>query len=268
MPNNTPFLQKLAEALIQKNTPLHQITVVLPNKRGALYLKKHIAQLIEKPTLAPHIITIESWIVQASGLQPVSNIDLFFKAYNAYLEVENKPESFEEFLKWIPSVLHDFNEIDRHMIDADALFDNMLDAKTIENWGVDPDKPTALIQQFLTFWKHLKPLYHTLRKNLEQNQLGWQGMAYRWVAENLEVLEKQQQKKHATQIVFAGFNALNKAEIKIVQHLLNTGKANIFWDVDSYALNNHVQESGMFMRQYKNEWPYFKKNDFKCECWR
>lgn len=257
---NSPFLFRIAQKILEREEELHSIMVVLPNRRGELYLKKYLSELIKEPVLSPSITTIENWVVGLSGLVPISGVDLYFVAYDVYTRTVSKPESFDAFLKWIPSVLQDFNEIDRYQVNANDLYQNLLDAKKLEQWGVE-DQPSEMIDSFLTFWKQLGPFYFNLVKHLEKLGLAWQGMAFRKVAHGRkDVLIKlgQQGVKH---IIFAGFNAFNRCEIKIVADLLEEGIASIYWDADVHYLDDTIQEAGMFLRSHK-QWNYFNKREF------
>ncbi len=90
---------------------------------------------------------------------------------------------------------------------------------------------------------------------LEKHQT-YQGYAYRIVANSVgERIQKHKWKK----IIFAGFNALNKAEEQMIEKLVNLGKAEIIWDTDDYYVNDIKQEAGKFIRKYDN-YSNFKKS--------
>ena len=61
-----PFLLELAEKIINKQLPLNVHTLVFPNRRAALYFRKHLSSLITKPAFSPRLITIEDFIAQFS----------------------------------------------------------------------------------------------------------------------------------------------------------------------------------------------------------
>jgi hypothetical protein len=54
-------------------------------------------------------------------------------------------------------------------------------------------------------------------------------------------------------IIFAGFNALNPAEIRIISTLQNSGRADVLWDGDRYFLEDPAQEAGKYLRRYRND---------------
>ena len=74
-------------------------------------------------------------------------------------------------------------------------------------------------------------LYEKLRKSLEDKSSGYTGMIYRNVAENIGTYsERTDFKKY----IFAGFNAFTPSEAIIVRHYLENGKAEIFFDLDTF----------------------------------
>src|SRR5699024_8111479 len=75
-------------------------------------------------------------------------------------------------------------------------------------------------------------------------------------SEQLSAYLKQQ--KHT--FVFVGFNALNNAEQKIIQGILQEGRGEIYWDIDRYFLKNHHHDAGLFIRRYKKEWNYYNES--------
>ena len=251
----TPFLKTVAQALSELNVPLEKCCVLFPNRRAEIFFKKYLAELISEPAIAPLLLTAEEFVAQLTGIHPLKGNALLFEAYKTYVSLDLKShDSFEDFMKWANTALYDFNEIDRHLVASDDLFENMVSAKTIERWGAETEGTYILIDRFLEIWKTFKPLYHALTKTCNEKKMGWQGLAYRAAAENLELLEKFSALKNIKHFVFAGFNALNKAEEKIVEHLLKEKKCTIYWDSDSYYINNEKQEAGFFIREKAETW--------------
>ena len=38
--------------------------------------------------------------------------------------------------------------------------------------------------------------------------------------------------------------------------------ASIYWDIDTVFLENTIHDAGLFIRDYKKQWPYFRRHDF------
>lgn len=246
-----PFLKTFAKDLWTRHQPdLGNICVVLPNRRGALFFKEYLAEAAGKTIFSPEIYSTEDFIYKLSGLQIIDNTELLFELYAVYAEtMQGEADSFELFSKWGPSLIADFHEIDRYLVDARQLFINLTSIREIENWSLNSTDLSPFQLNYIQFWESLGSYYHRLRARFESQHKAWQGLAYRYVAENIERLAGNHPWK---KICFAGFNALNTAEEKIFSELLRSGMAEICWDADDYYLNDPGQEAGKFLRRYKH----------------
>ncbi len=250
------FLQKIAKHLITEfKTELSDITVVLPNKRAALFLKRSLSKLISDPIWLPHIIGTEELIEQLSEAEIIDNTTQLFELYSVYRKNTKDYESFDEFAKWGQILLHDFNEIDRYLVPTDQLFKHINEARAIEVWNVGEGEVTEFQQQYLKFWKQLGELYTLFSKHLTENNLAYQGLAYRKVSENLKANPEEfiASKIDSKKLIFAGFNALNKAEVQIISVLKKQKKCEVIFDADHYYLDDNIQESGLFLREWKKK---------------
>jgi ATP-dependent helicase/nuclease subunit B len=252
----TTFLAKTAQHLIQTyDNSLSDCCVVLPNKRAGLFLKQELSKLIDKPIWLPPIMGAEELIEKLSNTQVIDNLTQLFELYEVYQQVTPNPETFEEFSKWGQILLHDFNEIDRYLIPTESFFTTMNNVRAIEVWNLGDGELTTIQQNYLAFWKQMGMLYHAFHEHLLKNNNAYQGKAFRIVAEQLRdnpttFIEKEIKWK---QLIFVGFNALTLAEETIITKLKEHGKAEILWDADEYYLNNEIQESGLFLRAFKQK---------------
>ena len=66
----TPFLHYIAKYIHEHYAnDTESLCIVLPNKRGALYLKQHLAKVFQKTIWLPAIISAEELVSELSGLQ-------------------------------------------------------------------------------------------------------------------------------------------------------------------------------------------------------
>ena len=254
------FIFEVLKKLISKGHVIPQLTFVLPNKRAGLFLKREIARQVTPPTFLPEIISIESFIEEVSQLKQLNNTEALFEFYALYVSTTPREdaESFDRFSKWSSTVLQDFNEIDRHLVEPTKIFKYLSAIQEINHWSLDPN-PTKIMKGYLRFWKQVARHYTNFTEYLLNKGLGYQGLIYRNAVLNLEAyLQNTKRKTH----IFLGFNALNAAESSIIQALLQQGKAEIFWDADKLFLENPYHDAGLFMRRYKKEWPYYKSKPF------
>jgi len=238
------FIKTVLVDLKGKDLNLEELLFILPSKRAGVFLKHHLATLLEKPIFSPHIISIEEFVEELSGLQNISNTELLFKLYATYKELtkESEQEAFEIFSKWAQILLQDFNEIDRYLIPQEHIFDYLNAIKEINHWSLETEQ-TDLIKNHLKFWKRLKEYYLTFTESLLNTKQGYQGLIYREAVENLEsYIESNSNKAH----VFLGFNALNESESQLIQGLLQNDLADIYWDIDNVFIDDAIHDAGLF----------------------
>jgi ATP-dependent helicase/nuclease subunit B len=249
----TVFLKKVANYLFENHKDdLSEICVVFPNRRAGLYLKKFLSENYNKTLWLPQIFAIEDFIEELAPISSIDNFALIFEIYKIHCEIENvDAKTFDEFLSLGDILLHDFNEIDLYLADAKSLFSYLTESKAISIWNLDGNELTNFQKKYLKFYNSLFDYYLKLNKNLLDQQIGYQGMLYRYVAENITVIVENIKWK---KIVFAGFNALTSSEESIILSLKKQGIATVLWDSDSYYVDNEIQEAGKFIRTYKNEW--------------
>jgi len=253
------FLQETLAA-IRKNRPdISQSSFILPSKRAGRFLMEELKKQSSPTQFAPRILSIEEFIEEIADLTIVNPTELIFKSYGAYLATESigEKESFEDFSPWAMTLLGDFNEIDRYLIDPNHFFEYLANIKTMERWGVEKEK-SKLVSNYLQFWEGLPELYKNLWNQLKNENLGYQGMVYREAADNISEYITQKGSEH---LVFIGFNALNAAEQKIVQTLLSTGNTEVYWDSDRYFYEDSQHSASYFIRKYINEWKHFENKE-------
>ena len=248
------FLEEVIDKITKEHESLEKLIFVLPSKRAGTFLKNTLAKTSKKTAFAPEIYSIESFIEKISGLGYMSNTQQLFELYDTYLKhTPDEKDSFFAFSKWGQTLLQDFNEIDRYLIDAEKLFSNLSAIQELNHWSVQAEK-TKLMQDYLNFWNNLHQLYSSFNNALLKKGVGHQGLVYRQACELLPAyLENVEHKKH----VFVGFNALNTAESQIIQTILKHSNAAIYWDLDSYFLEDPVHAAGYFIRTHRKTWPHF-----------
>ncbi|MFC0778260.1 PD-(D/E)XK nuclease family protein [Flavobacterium sp. HJSW_4] len=260
---NTSFLQKIASVVIQDFADkLSEITIILPNKRAKVFLIEALKKETSKTIIAPEITSIEDFVQDVASIRSVDSIELLFEFYEVYLSITEKKhqQSFELFANWAKTLLQDFNEIDRYLLDPSHVLSYLKDIEDIKRWGLEVDQKTKLLENYIDFWKLLPLYYESLYNHLLFKSIGYQGLIYREAVNNLNHFSNTTGNRT---FIFAGFNALNAAEEKIVQHLLALDQAKIFWDADQTFLNDPYHDAGLFLRRFKESWKHYKSNVFE-----
>ena len=252
------FLQIVVSELTKNKVNLSDCIFVLPNKRAGLFLKEALSYTIEKNIFSPDILPIDDFITSLSGLSKISNTELLFEFYSVYKLNTKKEEqnNFEDFIKWANILLNDFDDIDRELADSDAVFNYLQAINDLDHWSLDEDK-TSIVKNYMSFWKDIKVYYSELSCHLLNKSKGYQGLIYKEAINNLESYMSSNSKKLH---VFIGFNALYKSESIIVQELLQSEMAKIFWDIDKVNINSEYNSSGHYINQYITTWPYYNSN--------
>lgn len=242
------FTDKIANYLFENEIDFSHLTIVLPSERAKKYVSTSIFNRYNKPIFAPRMITMDQWVKSYSPETIIDKTRALIQLFSIQLKEAKTEEdrSFDEFLNWGTILLSDFNEIDRYLLDANEVFKNLADIKEIEQWSFNNDELTESQKRFMEFWDRLPGYYKELNELLSKNNTCYAGKSFKTLANNIDLLFKED-KKH--QFLFAGFNALSKAELTIIRQLEQMGRAIVFIDADDFYLNNNNHEAGKFLRE-------------------
>ena len=242
------FIDKTAEYLLSRfPAGLENVCIVFPNRRAGLFLKDSLSLKITSPIWLPSMLAVEDFVFRLAGCKPIDPVRLRFDLYQVFLDNgKENPQPFFEFLNWADVLLKDFNDADMALAEIDKLFGYLSEAKAMSLWNPDGTSLTGFQLRYLQFYSSLSLYYFQLKDRLiAKNQL-YKGLAYRVLAEKLH---KEKLELPWDFIVFAGFNALSKAEEQIVRSFTERGIAEMLWDADSYYLDDRNQEAGYFLRK-------------------
>ncbi len=251
------FLQKVANDLKKRHgRDLSQIAVVFPNKRAALFFNKYLVEDDDTPVWAPKYLTISELFAQANPSASMPDtIELVCRLYKAYCHVANERnkhagngkqisiEPLDYFYQWGEMLLSDFDDIDKCMIDAKAIFKHIDDWNKMEDasfvdeemekrikdffTGFSIDKMTKLKERFITMWENLYDIYRKFNDDLAREQLSYEGALYRKTAESRLVSNLP----YST-FAFIGFNVIDEVEKTVFRQLADDGRALFYWDYD------------------------------------
>jgi len=262
----TYFLEHIAQSLYNEfGNTLNRHCLVFPNRRAGLYFLKYLAARIVKPIWTPSILTINELFRSSSSLQTAGNEILLFELYKVYSKLKKSPESFDEFYYWGDMLLNDFDDVDKYLVDASLLFRNVMDIKNIDQqfgnlteeqvkiikrfWiNFNQDKPTNEKSGFINIWSILSELYSGFRNSLKMQNLAYEGMIFRELAESSENYPASEERWDF--VHFIGFNALNQCEKVLMTRFKKEGKARFYWDYDnSYISEGKLNSAGFFLQE-------------------
>lgn len=260
--NNT-FLDKLSKHILaQYKENLQELIIVLPNKRAKVFLLDTLQNHTSQTIFAPQIISIEDLIQEISGIRTIDAIEILFEFYDVYTKITSLEETqpFTTFSNWAKTLLQDFNEIDRYLLEPTFVFSYLKDIEALKRWDLQPKDTTSLIDNNLHFWNKIPEYYTSLYAHLKNKKCGYQGLIYR---ESIALLNDYSNEINNKKLIFAGFNALNQAEEKIILHLISKEQASIYWDIDAYFISNPYHDAGLFIRRFKNQWKNYVTQPFE-----
>jgi ATP-dependent helicase/nuclease subunit B len=267
----TPFLKEVAQDLVAKyGDDLQHCAIVFNNNRPATYLRKYLADIIQKPFFSPSIYTIQQFFA-GSVSEKVADFYLQFftllRIYNELLVEEGLPTlRTAKFFPLAKIILSDFAQIDNDLVDADKLYQEMEDVSQInlefnyltkeqyeflaQFWqSYSEGKHKKQQELFIKMWRRMPKLFHRFHEALKQQHYITNGQVYRQLAATDLTASPFIQSFNRGKIIFVGFNALTKAEARVFTQLQESGKALFYFDTDAYYVEDELQEAGLFLRK-------------------
>ncbi len=264
------FLRNVAESLLERyGSNLNHLVVVFPGKRASLFLNQALAEASPTPVWAPRYKTISELFQQASPYTLCDPIEAVCRLYRSYAAHVPEPQTLDRFYSWGEVLLADFDDVDKHLVDAHRLFRNIYDIKALDdNSYITPEQEealksffsnfslesnTQLKDTFLELWNQMTPIYDDLKASMRADGLLYEGALQRDVVERLRSKSPTEEPSSAADIfadstyVFVGFNVLNDVEEALFDELRSRGQALFYWDYDRFYLENH--EAGYFIRR-------------------
>ena len=247
------FLSKIISELLSKISDLSQTVIVLPGKRPVVFLKQILKEQKYEGFL-PEFFTVDELIKKISGKQHIQGISLWLFGYDVYKKIYPE-ETLENFLKWFPTLLKDWDDMLKFSGEDKAVLEYMLDDERIKNWGETLGDGDNARKRNLNFWKKMNVFLPKLKENLQTKGWATDGMIHEMVREKISDFAEETE----TKFVFCGFNALTPLEEKLIRELLQKGKAECFFQADEYYIKDLKQEAGKFLRKHMH-WKEFNEN--------
>ena len=266
----TPFLKQLAEHYYAQGGS-DSFCFVFPNRRSLMFFRKYYSEEVKKSkktVLAPAMYTINDFFYKVSGHSISEHIDLLLILYNCYKKLRaDKCEPLDEFIFWGEMILSDFNEVDKYLVDAEALFSVISDFNKIGDLGYLSEKQKEALEVFvghifdedlenkkykLSFvktWELLLPLYRDYKAELRAQGKAYEGMVYKELADNMDVDLLKKAFPDCSKFVFIGLNQPSKSERKVLKTIKKAGLGEFCWDYSSAMIKDSANRSSLFMEQ-------------------
>ncbi len=270
------FLQLVAESLLERyGINLSHLTVVFPGKRASLFLNQALTTASDRPVWAPAYKTISELFTEASPYALCDSVEAVCRLYRAYSHHVEEPQTLDQFYSWGEILLSDFDDIDKHLVNARQLFANISDLRAMEdNSYIDSrqeealrdffgkfslEENSVLKERFLALWNQMPAIYDELNSQMRADGVLYEGALQRDVIESKRLTAGEHS---STTYVFVGFNVLHPVERALFDELVRRGQALFYWDYDTYYMKSRGREeheAAFFLRQnlerYGNELP-------------
>ena len=273
-----PFLKQVAQHYL--NCGLESKVFIFPNRRSMVFFKKYLGDSLSVPVISPKMLTINDFFFTVSGKSQADRVTLLLELYDCYRKLNPKAESLDEFIFWGDTLLADFNDVDKYLVDPSQLFANIADLKEIQDnfsyltdtqreaiegflshfsnssgrltVNLDSDDPNVK-ERFLMIWNILFRLYEDFNSVLDQKGIAYEGMVYRSLAERLKVSSAQEIMQEvypdARCFVFVGLNALNECEKTLLRKLRDASMAEFCWDYSGELIKDPQNRSSFFLQE-------------------
>src|SRR5262245_10976096 len=143
------FLEHLADELLPEQQDFATLAVVFPTRRASLFFRRALSARISNLVWMPSVYSISDFFTSLSGRTIPDQLTLqseLFKVYRKYYPEED----FGSFLPWADVLLNDFDEADKYLADAGALYRNITDLRQLEEtFGLAEEDENRIRE----FWK-------------------------------------------------------------------------------------------------------------------
>ena len=284
----TPFLRQVA-AHYWDGQDIAGKCFVFPNRRSLVFFKKYLGDLVRTsgngPIMVPPLCTINDFFYKVADANVSDRLRLLLELYACYAALNPQAEPLDEFLFWGEVLLADFDDVDKYLVDAKKLMQNVGDFKAIQDqfeylsegqkeaighflahfrdasgkWRLNPEADDVKAR-FLRLWNLLHPLYSSFNEALKAKEMAYEGMVYRALAERLKGGESvadilADAFPEVKGFVFVGLNALNECERTVLSRMRDAGVAQFVWDYVSPEIQDKANKSSFFMRRNVADYP-------------
>lgn len=273
-----PFLKQVAKHYI--SCGLENRIFIFPNRRSMVFFKKYLGECLTGPVISPRMLTINDFFFTVSGKSQADRVTLLLELYDCYRSLNPKAEPLDEFIFWGDTLLADFNDVDKYLVDPSQLFANIADLKEIQDnfsyltdaqreaiegflshfsnasgrltVNLDSNDPNVK-ERFLMIWNILFRLYEDFNSVLDHKGIAYEGMVYRSLAERLKASSAreimQEVYPDAGCFVFVGLNALNECEKTLLRKLRDASMAQFCWDYSGELIRDPQNRSSFFLEE-------------------
>lgn len=290
------FLKSVAMAYASRYADLSDFLFLFPNKRSGTFFLKYLGEsTVQDAMIAPAIMSVAEFVADTANKAVASRLDLIFMLFEEYCKLlgadagDVDSVDFDSFRSWGETVLSDFSEVDKHLVNPDEIFKNVKDFREIASNFLTEDQKQVMAEyfgrtdfcdsssfwkdfdreeeelsdikkKFLYLWRIMGTLYHNLKDALSEKSLASPGGVYREALVRIEANDG-----HVAgfkKVVVVGFNALSASEHAIFRQLRDADPypgfdsyADFFWDATGPVLTNDINSASKFVKSNIKAFP-------------
>ena len=251
-----PFLNHIIDKLLENsNIPLHEVAVILPNRRARRRLLQGLHEANGcRAMFAPQIFPMEDFIGWLSPLHVIDQTTQLLNLHAVSCQFPGERFELHNIFSWGIAFLKDISDMDMQLQDVPAILREYADAAKFEiPFGKDDLSERDC--EKLKFNDLLAEIYGLLGKQLREKGEAYEGMLYRDCAENIADYAKKIPFKR---LVFAGFYALSPTELTVLRYLQEHFQTEFYFDIDPFYC--HLEEVNGGSRIQREPSFFIKRN--------
>ena len=281
-----PFLKQVAEHYYGIGE-IEDRCFIFPNRRSMVFFKKYLSEAVEavsgRPLIVPKLLTMSDFFCEAAPMKVADRVTLLLTLYDSYVRHNPQAEPLDDFIFWGDILLGDFNDVDKYLADPKQIFTNVSDLKNIQDsFEYLTERQREAIEKFsghfigrasgrstnpkakdasrlfMHIWNILYPLYLDFNKALRDKDLAYEGMVYRYFADQAgkgSIADMLSGIFGCSSYVFIGLNALNECEKTVMGRMRDAGIAEFCWDYSGDMIQDPLNKSSFFMSQNIKDYP-------------
>jgi len=247
-----PFLQQIIDKILDdRSVPLHEVAVVLPNRRARRLLLQGLHKANGgRPMFAPQIFPMEEFVAWLSPLKVIDQVTQLLRLHELTCQFPGERFGTHQLLTWGVAFLKDISDMDMQLQDVPAIFHEFAEAARFEiPFGKEEMSETD--REKIQFNELLSDIYLKYKELLLDNKEAYEGMIYRDCAEHIaEYVQTMPFKR----LIFAGFYALSPSELEIIHYLKEHFQVEVYFDIDPFYC--HLEKESD-LPDYERETSFF-----------
>ena len=123
-----PFLKQTARHYLASGREISKLCFVFPSRRALRFFEHYLGEEIAAsgtgPVVSPRLFTMNDFFYHTVGARPSDRTRLLLELYEVYKSLNPAAEPLDDFIFWGDTLLGDFDDIDKYLVNPDHIFAN------------------------------------------------------------------------------------------------------------------------------------------------